>query len=251
MIKKIVKRGIMKRFGFTLAEVLITLGIIGVVTAITLPVLINNYKEKATVTRLKKVYSILSQAMQKAVIENGTADVWDSYETEDDDDTLKLYYSDNIIKQLAVAKDCGFKSEGCFLPHGYKMLSGREERDFENMNNLYYKLVLADGTLVAIQGYSATRADGCAASGSCGEIWVDINGNKHPNVVGKDLFIFLYTKDNVFPYGYNKKDKPLSESGCSVKSGNGYGCAAWILTNENMDYLHCNDLNWSTKTTCK
>ena len=45
--------------GFTLAEVLITLGIIGVVAALTLPSLIQNYKEKATVTAVKESYSIL------------------------------------------------------------------------------------------------------------------------------------------------------------------------------------------------
>lgn len=244
----------MKRFGFTLAEVLITLGIIGVVAAITLPTLINNYKEKATITRLKKAYSVLSQAMQKAVAENGTADLWETYEyddeTEDAENTMQRYYPDNIVKQLSVVKDCGFKSEGCFLSDEYKLLDGRTERDFETLNNRYYKLVLADGTLVALEGYN-DKAGSCSASKYCGEIWVDINGSKLPNVAGKDLFIFYYTKDNILPYGYNLKDKPLYQSGCSIKSGSGYGCTAWILTNENMDYLRCTDLAWSTKTTCK
>lgn len=49
---------------FTLAEILITLGIIGVVAAMTMPVLIENYKKKQTVTQLKKIYSALQQSIQ-------------------------------------------------------------------------------------------------------------------------------------------------------------------------------------------
>lgn len=53
----------MKKKAFTLAEVLITLGIIGVVAAITMPVLINKYQEIVTVTKVKKFYSLMSQAI--------------------------------------------------------------------------------------------------------------------------------------------------------------------------------------------
>ena len=49
--------------GFTLAEVLITLGIIGVVAAITIPSVINNYQKKQTAVKLKKFYSVMSQAV--------------------------------------------------------------------------------------------------------------------------------------------------------------------------------------------
>ena len=62
--------------GFTLAEVLITLGIIGVVAAMTLPTLINDYQAKETVTRLKKVYSIVNQAYLRALNDNGPLNSW-------------------------------------------------------------------------------------------------------------------------------------------------------------------------------
>lgn len=66
----------MKHFAFTLAEVLITLGIIGVVAAMTLPALVQNYKEQETVTRVKKFYSVFSQAYAQAILDNGTIDNW-------------------------------------------------------------------------------------------------------------------------------------------------------------------------------
>ena len=61
---------------FTLAEALITLGIIGVVAAMTLPTLVQRYKEQETVTRVKKFYSGFSQAYMQAVMDNGTIDNW-------------------------------------------------------------------------------------------------------------------------------------------------------------------------------
>ncbi len=65
--------------GFTLAEVLITLGIIGVVAAMTIPNLITSYNKKITETRLEKFYSIFNQAIRLSVAENGDTDTWDDY----------------------------------------------------------------------------------------------------------------------------------------------------------------------------
>ncbi len=237
---------------FTLAEVLITLGIIGVVAALTLPTLIQNYQEKANVTKLKKAYSILSQAMASAVNENGPADIWDiySFEKETADGETGMYYRYtpvNIIKQLKITKDCGFKSEGCFHSE-YTKLNGNKERDFENDNNGYYKLLLSDGMAIAFQGY---EPDVCAKpKGNCGEIWVDINGHKRPNVVGKDLFIFNYTKDKIVMYGEKAvTENYLKRTTCNLKSY-GYACTAWVILKENLDYLHCDDLSWSGKFKC-
>ena len=59
--------GLQKK-AFTLAEVLITLGIIGVVAAMTLPTLVGEYQKKQTATQLKKFYSIMQQAITRAII---------------------------------------------------------------------------------------------------------------------------------------------------------------------------------------
>lgn len=62
---------------FTLAEVLITLGIIGVIVAMTLPNLIGNYNKKVAETKLAKMYSILNQAILMSESENGSCKNWD------------------------------------------------------------------------------------------------------------------------------------------------------------------------------
>lgn len=61
---------------FTLAEVLITLGIIGVVAALTIPTLVSNYKKNVIITRMQKFYSTMNQALRESVIDNGTTDTW-------------------------------------------------------------------------------------------------------------------------------------------------------------------------------
>lgn len=65
-----------QKFAFTLAEVLITLGIIGVVSAMTIPSLIQSYKEKQTVVTLKKFYSTMSQAFNLAKSQGVEPEDW-------------------------------------------------------------------------------------------------------------------------------------------------------------------------------
>ena len=62
--------------GFTLAEVLITLGIIGIVAALTLPTVMSNYKKKVVATKMKKFYTTMNQAVKLSSVENGDADYW-------------------------------------------------------------------------------------------------------------------------------------------------------------------------------
>ena len=61
---------------FTLAEVLITLGIIGVVAALTIPTLVQNYKKREVETSLKKIYSTVNQAIKKAELDYGDYQTW-------------------------------------------------------------------------------------------------------------------------------------------------------------------------------
>ena len=66
----------MQKCAFTLAEVLITLGIIGVVAAITLPTLITNYQKHVVETKLAKFNSTMNQAMRLSMVDNGDPDSW-------------------------------------------------------------------------------------------------------------------------------------------------------------------------------
>ena len=66
----------MNKKGFTLAEVLITLGIIGVVAALTLPTVISHHNKKVVETRLAKFYSVMNQAIQRSIVDNDEPEYW-------------------------------------------------------------------------------------------------------------------------------------------------------------------------------
>lgn len=83
---------------------------------------------------------------------------------------------------------------------------------------------------------------------------MDLNGPKPPNKTGVDVFLFYYTNSSVFPMGSTEDLRVTFKNHCNVSkkhSLNGYGCSAWVIYNENMDYLHCNDLSWEHKTKCR
>ena len=67
-----------KKAGFTLAEVLITLGVIGVVAAITIPGLMSAYQKHVVETRLKQSYSLLSQVVKLATVDYDDPSGWDT-----------------------------------------------------------------------------------------------------------------------------------------------------------------------------
>lgn len=67
----------MSRKGFTLAETLITLGIIGIVATLTLPTIMSKYREQVTISKVKKFYSTMQQAHLRSIADNGDVDSWD------------------------------------------------------------------------------------------------------------------------------------------------------------------------------
>ncbi len=230
-------------FAFTLAEVLITLGIIGVVAAITIPSLIQKHQEKVTVTRLKKNYSIMQQAYQMAINDKGTPDNWDLIiQSPNDDEHGMLYHLKDYLK---FTKYCGTEP-GCWQ---YGHFYGLNGKPVDAPDNHYWKskAILADGSLISVyvnhEGFNDNYRIFAIYS-------VDINGNKGPNIAGKDVFSFYFAQSQIRPFGISEA-YPF-EKYCNKSSElNSIGCAAWVLQNENMDYLHCDDLSWSGKSKCK
>lgn len=79
--------GFMRKYiGFTLAEVLVTLGIIGVVAAMTMPALIQNYRNQVVETRLKKFYSTMNQAIAMSIKDNGDVETWTYFNDDQKDE---------------------------------------------------------------------------------------------------------------------------------------------------------------------
>lgn len=252
-------------WGFTLAEVLITLGIIGVVAALTIPALIQKYQEKVTVTKLKRAYSILNQAYQNAINEYGPLEYWGF--TEDatvsrDPETGEEKYNDsaysnaklfwnNMSKFLKVTETCIASECLSGITH-IKTLAGKEKT--ANFINI---IKINDGTTI-LGSWLTPNHSRCSTNGGysyCGDFAVVTSTPKNSHFqIGKDVFYFKITKSGIAPFGlYNELDRrfPSTCNLTSTADWNGYGCTAWVLHNENMDYLHCSDLGWDGKLSCK
>ena len=229
---------------FTLAEVLITLGIIGVVAAMTMPSLITAKQEKATISTIKKNYSIFANALLMAQNDNGELYTWGITK---DADGLNLV-SSNLKPYLKIIEDCGVGEKSDCAPGDngkFKDLTGRKRtEDFSSSD--YYSFRLNDGTAVAIQ--LKTKAECISSESSCMNFYIDTNGKKYPNTLGKDIFYFDgYGNGKLRAAGI---DHSPSETGWAAREG--WYATAWAMYKENLDYLRCPDkLEWNGKSTCK
>ncbi len=240
-----------KTKAFTLAEVLITLGIIGIVAAMTMPTLIAKHKTKETVSKLKKAYSTLSQAYLFAKNEHGTPDYWIEGEPSTWESSSSLV--SKLKPYLNIVKDCG-NQPGCFWNGKYRLLNGNDWHNIDETSakGSKYRFMLNDGSSYAIEVYSTSCDKNYGSyplNETCAQLQVDINGFKAPNTAGKDLFWFYLTKQGFVAAGIvGDENAPFTK--CST-STSGAGCTAWVIFNENQDYLGCSDLSWDGKHACK
>ena len=117
-----------KMRGFTLAEVLITLGIIGVVAAMTLPALIQKYRNQVVETRLAKVYSVMNQAILRSEVDNGPKEYWDF----SSEDFFEKYFAPYLLKvtDTPVRQEIPFDYDGIVFTDGSMLLKKRVGNDY-------------------------------------------------------------------------------------------------------------------------
>lgn len=214
--------------GFTLAEVLITLGIIGVVAAMTLPSLIQERQNKVLETQFKKSYSLISQAFLSVIN--------DEYGGIADFNVAGLY---NLVENLSkryknastlwpVLPDYPNNSDTArcdFLAGYYKNFTGKS--GYSRFN---------DGIIQVNDGSTVYFDVDSADSLTYGIILIalDVNGWRNkPNRYGYDFFVFTLEKDGrLIPMGGETTLYP-EKSYCSKSSNsgaNGYGCTVKALT---------------------
>lgn len=117
-----------KMTAFTLAEVLITLGIIGVIAALTIPALIQNYRNQVVESRLKKFYTVFNQAILRSVADNGETINWDWQSGKDAwDSNLEKYILPymNIVEAKSLPEYPTY-NKFYFLPDGSSFTTGND-----------------------------------------------------------------------------------------------------------------------------
>jgi prepilin-type N-terminal cleavage/methylation domain-containing protein len=218
---------IIKYKAFTLAEVLITLLIIGVVASLVIPNLIQDAQDAEFKTAWKKEFGILDQATRLVMNDNGGTliSACDDHEHECFRDLLLPYLS--YTKICPQAQSLG----NCWHPDNTsKNLSG-VLRSWENSTSIVFN----DGMVIQVYYYSK---DCNWTSGNlsdiCGKYQIDTNGLKKPNIIGKDIFQVHLTPRGIKPYGTQGDGANISKpaSGCDLTidpNATGISCPADLL----------------------
>lgn len=219
---------------FTLAEVLITLGIIGVVAAMTIPALIINTQENELKTAWKKEYSVISQAFISIVSENGGT-IKDICVSEDSTCFLNLLATK--LKTIKICPDPTAKGNCWHNDNSAKNYGGGADWSTSAGNVTYANsaMILNDGAFILPAWYKSDCTNDAPLLQDCGWIIVDVNGFKKPNVQGKDIFSMYILENRLIPEGtpgdwiYTN----LSQHGCdasvSASTASGLGCSAKYL----------------------
>ncbi len=228
--------------GFTLSEVLITLGIVGIVAVLTIPAIMKNYKEKVYITQLKKFYGQLSEATQ-AIIDDEQSD--DFYTT-----TGGVELSCSDINSGVCEKGAGY-----FFNKYFKIVQNNCGQNSKCIGSNYTN---ASGQAIPSPkgNYCVQTANGvtmCSLfnprvggidNNPCLSVMVDINGPSEPNTTGKDVFAIDIHKDGSlsdYNSGCGQNNKGCDPTVCNTQKDSLFtascGClnsvieAGWKYTN--------------------
>ena len=167
-----------RKTAFSLSEVLITLAIIGVIAAVTLPTLIQNYKKRVVEVRLQQTWSMLNNAINMAKVEHGDIENWNfNLNTKE---FVEAYLLDTLNKQKAT-HSASYQAGG-FVGTYNLVLSNGTKMAFEHIKNY------------ADNSYRFLKID------------FDINGNQKPNKYGEDKFVFYLVSKGANIYNAGKGD---------------------------------------------
>jgi len=231
--------------GFTLAEVLITLTIIGVIAALTIPNLMQKWEDAQTVSGVNEAYSILDNAMKSLINDKGLLSELDfPYPN-----SASAENANFLIKELSnyikFNKIC-YSNTGC-LPkvayeswgyaYPYKDLAGKRLQ-YLHLNNGAGQAILANGMMIRTTNNNPPASD----SEYIGSFLVDINGGHGPNRYGYDVFYFFFNKNGLTSSWWIGSQKDF----CNVNINSiwqeqglcGQSCSYWVRKHRNVDYKY-------------
>ena len=181
----------MKKLGFTLAEVLITLVIIGVIAAMTVPTLMNNTQGKENATAFKKAISSMNQALtMEYALEGNTAATLDP-----DNDVNGLYTA--MKKRTNVINEVDWTGTAAGV--------AAKQNTFATADGIIYSIPNAPEAGTACSGETTDSGQDVYGLQECGIGAVDVNGTKGPNQQvassdkPQDIFLFKIYETKVLP----------------------------------------------------
>ncbi|MDD3013384.1 MAG: type II secretion system protein [Candidatus Gastranaerophilales bacterium] len=211
------------KLGFTLAEVLLTLTIVGIISSMVIPGLIQDTQNAELKTALKKEYGSLSQVTNLLISDYSIPST----------DAASLM--DGFGNYLNVAKKCTGTDYSCWHLAGYwKTVANVPITSGLNYTPAY---ILNDGSLVSWFNYSGgvcfSLNQAAVGTSICNVIVFDINGFKGPNKVGYDIYAATVFKNKLVPNGPTTDYNDCNRSSTSSSNTSaGYGCSSKAITGE-------------------
>lgn len=195
--------------GFTLAEVLVTMGIVGLISVLTIPAIMKDYKNRVLVSSLEKTYSQLSDATKAIMAEEMAESLYktrlatNNRKCGTDDAEGPCYFLTKYFKTTKVG--CGtkaFSSDNVCLGDIYQNLDGTLKTKINNSDkDGQYEVVTTFGYCVQTTN-GATICGGYNSANGIPTYIIDTNGPAEPNIAGRDLFTFdLQADGTVADYG--------------------------------------------------
>lgn len=222
-----------KMKAFTLAEVLLVVAIIGITAAIALPNLSQNVDEDKYIMLTKTTYNELDSGFARMLANKSLEEIIDDAGATTSAAKAKAIV-DELSKYVKMGTNCGNEITKCHnSSKKYVEYDGSsiEDKTFgKSFSDAAAAFTLPSGAVAIIYNYDTSNAF---------NIYFDVDGVKGPSKKGVDIF-----------------DVKIVDDGLDVVTINGenlspdYSALSWVLSIGNMDYLHCNDLNWSTKHQC-
>ncbi|MBQ9245385.1 type II secretion system protein [bacterium] len=235
----------MKKFGFTLAEVLITLGIIGVVAALTAPALVMQSRNEANAAKLAVATSNLENAFTTAILSENVDNLYRTNMwlngvsgginkaafvgnlkryinvTDWRDSTVANYYTDGI-HPMTSSGGIDTAAENTTLPADH----------FDDNNSIIIEtkqgaiIVVRPYTNAGVDGIETTRATVTNLGGGLFEraasVMIDVNGTSAPNTFGRDMFFYILGSNGIlYPFGGLDVAAYLTGEGADIWSGDG------------------------------
>ena len=214
--------------GNTLAEMLITLVVIGVVFTISMGIFVADHNKNQTVVRLEKSFSTFSRAFIQSAAQNGSPETW-VVSNQLSEKSSYQFFERYLKPFLILSKDCKNSTEGS-CDFVFKELNGTEK----SLNSTWARFYLNDGTFVGLQARGGDKY-------RVVYLYVDTNGKKRLNVVARDIFMLEYWLQNddypeyvgkLYPYGHEYSKFQLTstdnENNCNPTKNGNY-CAALII----------------------
>lgn len=229
-----------KNRAFTLAEVLITLEIIGVVAAMTIPNLLSKMDRDRKIATVRKAQSILNQAIKLSTIDNEDYEAWDT--TLPPREYLDKYYTQymKVIAYCDTYSKCNYKSAAPWSRYNrsnsYTGFNAYSRIPIFTLDGILYSISQSGGGNDQDDTDSVYDMNYIGSNG----VFIDVNGPNKPNRFGNDVFMLVRNKDgSVMPLGYDLPDSKINQD-CS-KNGKCLYCAEKLRRN---GWKSSNDYPW-------